>query len=563
MLQLRDYQAEVYTDTRAAWTAGAGNVLMMLPTGGGKTVVFGRAIYDNPGPSIAIAHRQELVGQIALALARYGVPHRIIGPDAVIRDIVRAQVADVGTSYYDPGAPCAVAGVDTLVRRENSLRGWAQSVTLWVQDEAHHVLAGNKWGRAAAMFPNARGLGVTASPGRADGKGLGRHSDGVFDMLIRGPGVRWLIEEGYLCDYRVYCPPSDFVRPGSDAVGSTGDIKLQANKAAVQKSHILGDVVEHYHRFAQGLRSIVFAVDVETATTIARNFQAAGVRAEVVSAKTPAAVRSEFLRRFRAGDITVLVNVDLFGEGFDLPALDAVIMARATESLGLYLQQFGRALRPVYADGYDLRTREGRLAAIAAGPKPYARIIDHVGNVVRHLLPDSPREWSLDSREKQARAKSTDAIPVRSCLTCFAVYERVRAACPFCGHKPVPTARSAPEFVDGDLCELDGPTLDRLRGAVSRIDGPAVPPPHLSGPAAGNFEKQHRARQQAQRTLRDSIAWWAGYQRAQGRPDSESYRRFYHVFGVDVLGAQALGRPDALALAERINGFLTEKGVRP
>lgn len=566
MIPLRWYQSEINERTVAAWNAGHRRVLGVMPTGAGKTVWFARAIADHGGASCAIAHRQELVGQISLSLARNGVRHRVIGPQAVVRAIVTEHMREVGRSYYDPSAPCAVAGVDTLVKRADQLRAWLNSVTLWVMDEAHHVLRKNKWGAAVELFPNAKGLGVTGTPGRADGKGLGAHADGVFETMVDlrdivgQQSTKWLIDQGFLCSYSIAAPQSDFIRPGADAVGATGDIKLEANRAAVRASHIVGDTVTHYLRFAAGTRAVVFAVDVETAGEIASKFRAAGIRAEALSAKTPDAIRIEMIRRLRAGLLDVLVNVDLFGEGFDLPAIDCVIMARATESLALYLQQFGRALRPIYAKGFDLSTQEGRLAAIAAGPKPRAIIIDHVGNVNRHWLPDTPRYWSLDAREKRSRDKPVDAIPIRTCLNpeCLQVYERHHPACPYCGHRPVPAGRSAPEFVDGDLAELDVETLQRMRGEVARIDGPVRIPQHLEPPAVAGLKKRHTERQEAQAALRESIAWWAGYQRALGRPDTESYRRFFHGFGFDVLTAQTLGRPEALALAEKINRYLAE-----
>jgi len=165
-------------------------VLLQLPTGGGKTVILARIIRETAGAVCAIAHRRELVSQISLALAREGVRHRVIGPREVVQFCARYHVEETGRSYYDASSAVAVASVDTLVAREADLRAWASSVRLWVQDEAHHVLTGNKWGLAAAMFPQARGLGVTATPGRADGRGLGRHADGVFDALVSGPGMR-------------------------------------------------------------------------------------------------------------------------------------------------------------------------------------------------------------------------------------------------------------------------------------------------------------------------------------------------------------------------------------
>lgn len=548
---LRPYQAKAKQDIYDAWDQGFVNVLAVLPTGSGKTVLFSDIIHDHRGASCAIAHRQELVSQISLALARDKVRHRIIGPKSVVKLCVNLHMLELGASYYDPSSTCAVAGVDTLVRRADELGDWLSSVTLCVQDEAHHVLAGNKWGTAFKMFPNAKGLGVTATPLRADGKGLGRHVDGLFDTMTVGPGMRDLIDMDYLTEYRVFAPPSDFVRPGADAIGSTGDFGHVKLKAAVRKSHIVGDVVAHYLRIAPGKLGVTFTDSVETATDVAAQFNAAGVPAAVVSAKTPDAERIAILRRFKNRELLQLVNVDLFGEGFDLPAIEVVSMARATESYALYVQQFGRALRLL----------DGKLFAI---------IIDHVGNVERHGLPDARREWSLERREKRGKSKVSDAIPVRSCLgkdpvtgiVCASIYERIYNKCPFCGHIPVPAARSGPELVDGDLIELDAEALAAMRGDVARVDMSPEAYRHelakkyvpLVGQLAG--VKRHAARQEAQEALRSSIAWWAGYQRAKGRSDSESYRRFYFRYGVDVMTAQTLKAADAIELAGRVNEHL-------
>lgn len=542
---LRPYQSDIKNEIYAAWNAGAINVLAVLPTGAGKTVTFSDIIHDHQGASCAIAHRQELVSQISLALARDRVRHRIIGPKNVVKLCVNIHMAEVGASYYDPSAPCAVAGVDTLVRRGDELAAWLQSVTLCVQDEAHHVLESNKWGTAFKMFPNAKGLGVTATPLRADGKGLGRHADGLFDTMVEGPGMRDLINMGYLTEYRVFAPPSDIDLSAVTVSQTTGDFNPQKLKTAVRKSHVIGDVVKHYLKIAPGKLGVTFATDVETATDIAAQFNASGVPAAVVSAKTPDSERIALLRKFKNRELLQLVNVDLFGEGFDLPAIEVVSMARPTQSYALYVQQFGRALRLL--DG-----------------KVYAIIIDHVGNVERHGLPDARREWSLDRRERRSKATKSDSIPVKTCLneTCLAVYERIYAACPFCGHVTPPAARNAPEFVDGDLCELDPATLAQMRGDIDRVDmDKEVYREELAAkhtPKIGQLAhvKRHAERQDAQAALRHSIAWWAGYQRAMGRNDSESYRRFYFAFGVDVMTAQALNTNEAMDLAGRINEHL-------
>lgn len=527
-----------------------------------NTVTFSDIMREHNGASCAIAHRQELVSQISIALARDGVRHRVIGPKNIVKLCVNLHVSELGVSFYDPAARCAVAGVDTLIRREKELEPWLRSVTLWVQDEAHHVLEGNKWGSAAKMFPNALGLGVTATPLRADGKGLGRHADGLFDDLVVGPGMRELIRAGYLTDYRIFAPPSNFVRP--DTIGDSGDYSQKKMTAAVRGSQIVGDIVDHYLRIAPGKLGVTFVTDVETARDVAQKFNDASVPAAVVSAKTPDAERLATLRRFKNRELLQLVNVDLFGEGFDLPAIEVVSFGRPTESFGLYVQQFGRVLR-LMLDGslypiWDEITAEQRRAYIAASTKPRGIIIDHVGNVTRHGLPDARREWTLDAREKR-RKKDAPSIPVWTCLECLGVWERIHKVCqdPDCGAPmPPPASRSGPEFVDGDLLELDAETLAGLRGEVADVDKDpekyreelaAKHVPHIGQLA---HVKRHAARQAAQQVLRDSIALWGGVQRAAGRPDSESYRRFFFAFGVDVLSAQALNTKEALELNDRI-----------
>jgi len=567
MFKLRPYQEKAEREILNAWTF-VPNVLFVLPTGGGKTVTMSRIAHDIKLPTLLIAHRQELVSQISLALSRYGVKHRLIAPKNTIRTIVSIHLAELGRSLYDPSAMVSVAGVDTVMSRADELKSYLYQVRLIIQDEAHHVLRENKWGKVTDLVPNAKLLGVTANTVRADGKGLGRHADGYFDLIVEGPGMRDLIEDGYLTPYRIFAPPSDYVRPGAEAVGSTGDFKLTVARESVRKSHVVGDVVDHYKRLAFGKLGVTFTTDVETASDISAKFREAGIPSEVVSAKTPDKIRVDVLRRFRNREVMQLVNVDLFGEGFDVPAIEVVSMARPTESFNLFCQQFGRALRPFYVEGGDLETRAGRLSAIRDSIKPHAILIDHVGNCIRfaqtHGLPDSRITWSLDGREKRSRAAvDPGLIPVTACPSCSQLYEKIYRACPHCGFVRQPVARSAPEFVDGDLHELDEATLAALRGEVERID---LPPSAIrtkmeraGAPsiAAAGAAKLHKQRQEAQRELREAIALWAGYQRAAGRPDSESYRRFFFTFGTDVLTAQTLGRPDAETLAAKVRRACT------
>jgi superfamily II DNA or RNA helicase len=546
-MKLRNYQIKLIKDIQKAWLTHR-NVLAVLPTGAGKTVCFSNILKKHKGYCVAIAHRQELVTQISLALANDGVPHRIIGPNAVIKTIIQLHVADFGQSYYDPNATCAVAGVDTLMRRLNTLKGWGESISLWVQDEAHHIQQKNKWGKVLKIFPNAKGLGVTANTVRADGKGLGRENDGVMDVLIEGPPARQLIEEGYLSDYKIFAPKSDLNLDGVDVSNRTGDFNPNQLNQRIKQSHIIGDVVEHYLKIAQGKLGITFATNVETALSILSQFKQKNVPAEVISAKTPLLIRREILRKFKNKNVLQLINVDIFGEGFDLPAIEVVSMARPTESFNLFCQQFGRGLR------------------ILSG-KDRAIIIDHVGNTYRHGLPDAPQIWGLEPKVRRASSNTKDIPPVKVCGECSAVYEAFYKKCPFCDYVNTPISRKLPKFVDGDLTELDPTVLEAMRKEVGRVDAPSdslrrkmeragAPKMAILGAI-----KQHNLRQEAQNVLREAIALWAGHQRAVGRPDDESYRRFYHKFGIDVLSAKALGRPEAEKLLGQVKRTMGDRTV--
>lgn len=543
-MPLHDYQQALKEDIYRRWDLGDRNVMGVLPTGGGKTYLFSSITHDHDGASVAVAHRKELVSQISMAFARQGVRHGIIGTEALVKELSVDQMNELGTILINQDSPVKVASVDTMIRaRPADLGRWANQVSLWVTDECHHLLRSNKWGKGVAMFPNARGLGVTATPIRADRKGLGSHADGVFDSMAVGPSMRELITRGFLTDYRVFAPPSDIdithVETGAD-----GDFKKVQLHKAVQESHIIGDIVDHYKRIAPGKLGITFVDSVDTATEVAAKYNASGVPAEVVSAKTPARVRTEILRRFKRRSILQLVNVDLFGEGFDLPAVEVVTFGRPTQSYALYVQQFGRALRVL----------EG---------KDRALIIDHVGNVVRHRLPDAEKMWSLDAGERSPRSKRPeDDIPLRYCPSCTQPYERVLIHCPFCGAKWTPEERSKPEYVDGDLFELSPEVLAQMRKEADKIieDPLALKSRmmHAGAPPAaiGGAVKNHGLRYLEHEDLRRTMGWWSAKHHIQGRPDAEIQRRFYHSFGIDMLSAQALSRSDAESLKLKIREAL-------
>lgn len=532
-MALRDYQIKIKQDINDLWNGGQANVMAVMPTGAGKTVTMASLCEDVDERSVAIAHRQELVGQISLAFARQGLAHRVIAPAAAVRAIVEQHVEEIGRNWTNPRADVAVAGIDTLIRREDE---FFDRVTFWQQDEAHHVLEGNKWGRGIAKLRNARrGVGWTATPLRTDKKALRRGSGGVFDALAVGPSMRTLIDRGYLAEFRIYSVPSS-VDTGAVHVSPGGEFNGAELREAVATSSITGDIVKTYLTHAAGKMAVTFAVDVALAHEHAAAFEAAGVRSAVLHADTPARERVDIIRDYRNGHILNIVNVDVLGEGFDCPGIEVAIFARPTMSYGLYVQQFGRTLR------------------MKAG-KRFGLILDHVGNVVRHRgAPDRGRAWTLDSTKREVTPRE---VPIRSCGNpdCMQVYEAFEPACPFCGWEPTPSEkqRQRPELVEGDLTLYTPELLNRLRDEADRIADAPMIPPHLSSAAAGGLRKAWEARATAQAELAQVIDAWAGvWHHEKGETLGAVYRRFWHTYGMDTLSALTLSGPKQRELAERI-----------
>ena len=549
-MQLRPYQQARKDAANEFWQRmPKGYVLVVLPTGAGKTVFFADIIASEQGAVCAIAHRQELVGQMSLTLARNGVFHRVVGPDSVVKGIVRLHMQVLGKSYYNPESRVAVAGVDTLIRRGDTLHNWMQTVGLVVVDEAHHVLKENKWGKACQMFPNAKGLCVTATPIRADGNGLGRTSDGLVDELHEGPGMRDLINDGYLTEYKIYAPPSDFNRDALPVSDSTGDFNIPKMRQAVAESSlvsphdgksVMGDIVSHYLKLAPGKLGITFVSDLTVADEVCAQFNAAGVPASVISSKMKDSERFTVLQKFASRQILQLVNVDILGEGFDCPAAEVVSFGRPTESFSLYSQQFGRVLR------------------LAEG-KQFAIIIDHVGNVMRHRgPPDIPRVWTLDRAEKR-RSSASEPLTTRVCTVCSLSFERFLDTCPDCGTPvPPPASKGTPEQVDGDLTELDPQVLAQLRreAEIAMMDAGDYRDRQIARgvPAIGVISqvKKHIARKESLTELQDEMTNWLGYQIGHGLSQREQYKKFYQTFGIDWESARSLKKDEADKLKERV-----------
>lgn len=537
----RWYQQDLIDKTRAAWQSGARNVLVVSPPRSGKTptAVWLSEPFIAAGQHVCVqVHREELVKQIANTYAAFGYDHNIIAPPEVVAGIIHQQIAKYGRSYVRRNALVTVGSVQTIISRADKLRQWANDVRLWITDEAHHCLpAPGLWGKVIDLFKNARGLGFTATPARTDRRSLSSKQGGVFDVMVKGVTARQLINEGHICDYRIIAPPSSIDR-STIKIGASGDYTQAGLTEARRKSTITGDCVTSYLRFTPGEQAVAFAVDVEHAIEMVEAYRAAGVSAEVVSAKTPRHVRKSLMDKFERGAFKVLCNVDLFGEGLNVLGISVVIMARPTQSFVLFTQQFFRALT-------------------AADGKHRGTIIDHVGNVgffgKTYGLPDSFNGWRLEAEERGKRgAIDPDVLPVSTCVACFQAFEAKTRTCPFCGHTPEPQGRTKPEFVEGDLLELDPETLAAMRGEIARIDGPPQVPGHLDAIATRRLTNIWKDRQDAQHELRHAIAVWAGVWRDRGAQDSEIYRRFFFRFGTDIGTAQTLGRADAEQLKGRI-----------
>lgn len=558
MTILRAYQQEGIDRTNTAWDEGHKAVMYRLACGMGKTPILGRLCEQHDGWGVVTAHRGVLVTQISQQLAREGIRHRIIGSEATKRQARNNHLEEFGKQFVDPHSAWHVASVDTLYKM-NPLEEVFRKSTRFFGDESHHFLALNKWGKAYNLFrhPDLKAFLPTATPARADGMGLGRHADGVADVMVEGPDMRYGIDNGYLTDYRIWCPTAKDLDLSGIDLNKEGDFnQAQLAKAMAKSTAIVGDIVSTYLKHARGKLGVTFAVDVSEANKICAEFNRQGVPAAVLSAKTPEVERNRQLKDFANRKLWQLVNVDLFGEGFDLPAIECVSMGRPTASWPLFVQQFNRALRLMISrflmNAWDTYPPFQRKQLIGESPKPYAMIFDHVGNTLRHGLPDKPRLFSLDRRAK--RSGPSDAIPMISCPECENPYEIIEDRCPYCGApKPVPdaSARSGPNLVGGDIFELSPETRAKMLGDAMKAVNAWEPIPAGASPMIVQSKINNgRARSQAQKLLRHHVGWWAGKHR--GESDGKIVRRFFYEFNIDMLGAFALGTQDANELTERI-----------
>lgn len=438
MIALRGFQPDTIAMLRQAVAklralARRMAVLLVSPTGSGKTVMFAyltSALVASGKRVVLLAHREELLAQISATLRLFDVVHGLIGSGAI----------------YNRGFLAHVAGVMSLVRRLDAV----DVPDYVIVDEAHHGAEGSSWHQCIEYWrsrnPALVVIGVTATPERLDGAGLGA----TFEEIVIGPDTAAHIDAGWLSPFRLFGPPEPIDMTGLRR--RYGEVDKAEVEARVDKPKITGNVIAHYQRYCDHQPIVPFCVSIKHAEHVAEEFAAAGYKAATIDGRMDKKTRRERVRDFGTGRLEVLTSCDLISEGFDVPGIVAVANLRYTESLALALQQWGRALRPIYAAG-DMTTPEGRRACIAAGSKPHAFIFDHVGLTAKHGFPDDERQWSLSERPRSKREKDPDDVAVKQCRACAAWNRGNALVCCECREPFGTTTARTIEVVDGELVE--------------------------------------------------------------------------------------------------------------
>ncbi len=411
-MPLRPYQEELVQQVRNAWRHGKKSPCIVLPCGGGKSVIvaeIAKRTTDNGNRVLFLVHRRELCEQIENTFRKWGV------------DMLR----------------CQIMMVQTAARRTATI----PTPSLIITDENHHGVA-NSYQKVYEAFPHAYRVGVTATPIRLNGSGLGD----VNDLLVQGVSAKWLIQNHFLSPYDYYAP-SIVDLSGVKIKNGEYDV-IEMEKRMIQKA-VYGDVLQYYKRYADGMQAVCYCTTIRHSMETAAMFNAAGIEAAHIDGKTPKAERERLIQQFRDGALDILCNVDLISEGFDVPDCSCAILLRPTQSLTLYIQQAMRCMR----------YRAGKRAVI----------LDHVGNYARFGLPDDDREWDLEGKKKNSskKIKVEKDVSIKTCPNCYAVFSpteetgKPRTVCPVC-NVPLPVKKQADEIdtVSAELQKIEGFVLD-------------------------------------------------------------------------------------------------------
>lgn len=429
MIELRPYQVDMIDRVRAE-LAHNQSVLLQSATGSGKTAlaVHMMATAAQRGKRACfIVHQNELLSQTSGALWRQKLEHGMIA-SGKRRSPLSVQVASV----------------QTLINRVDQYAPF----DLLIIDEAHRAAAAT-YKKVIAAYPNAKVVGLTATPQRTDGKGLGD----IFQSLVCGPTIREFIDAGYLCDYDLFAPTIEIDTSKIHTVG--GDYNKAELQAVVDKPSITGDAVQHYASLAAGRRCVVMCVTVDHAVHVAEQYRGAGISAGVIHGGQTDKERNNLIDGLRDGRYHVLTNCQLLVEGVDVPSIEVVQWLRPTKSLIIWKQGNGRGFRP--------KPNGGKLL-----------ILDHVGNWSRHGLPDDDPEWTLEGKPKGKRKQEEEPdIGIQTCGQCRKVFCSGVRVCPHCGAQVELKERKI-EIKDGILEKIERDFVAKAKrqeqGAARSID---------------------------------------------------------------------------------------------
>lgn len=393
---LRNYQTELINATRTAMAQGHRRILSVLPCGGGKTVIFAYMAVEHVrrgGIVHFYVHRRELLTQATATFNNFNLPL-----DNIYIGMVQRRSAPTTTP------------------------------TLIIFDEAHHATA-SQWKNITERYPDAFIVGLTATPKRSDGTTLSNE----FDYLVEGVSADWLIKNNYLAPYDYYAPSLTTINPSDILIERGRDYDGSAIGSIMLKNKIYGDIKKYLH---PNRKTIIYSPSVEFSRSLSV------LNITHIDGSTPTNERDDIINKFRTGEIMHLSNVDLFGEGFDIPDCEVVILLRPTKSTTLFIQQTMRALR------YQ--------------PNKRATIYDLVGNVFTHGLPTDFKDWTLCGSIKP-KPRAADEVKIRMCTKCFRVYSGISPKCPYCENDNGQTQAEIKQEQEAELIKLENIKRRELR----------------------------------------------------------------------------------------------------
>lgn len=406
MLTLRPYQKSIMDSIYESMKSGHRRPLVCAPCGSGKTVIFTDLAERTQakGKTVAVlVHRRELMKQTKDTFHCAGIG----------RDQVQIHMAQTFSRH-----------LAEYTRPD-----------LIITDEAHFSAAPT-WQRIFDHWPESCVVGFSATPARLDGKPLGA----IYDDLIIGPSTADLIRDGWLSDYRYFSVTvADIAKLKRRGV----DYDMESAAELLGERAVYGDVIKTFRDKAADKRTVVYCTTVEHSMKTAAEFVRAGFAAEHIDGTTPPEKRDAIIKRFRKGATQILTNCQIVDVGFDLPAIECCIMLRPTMSTAMFVQQSGRALRPL----------DGKTALI----------LDFVGNHIRHGLPDDDRAWNLNERlPVRENAAPDGSFLIRQCRDCFAVYPAMEPACPECGAEYTATRAEIEQIQEARLVEIRRREAERI-----------------------------------------------------------------------------------------------------